>query len=145
MQLLEIAADGNGFGQDRSVVQFKDWQPLQRVALRDFFRLVPHCPHVDRDQWHFNAFFSQKNAHAPRVRCLAAVIKLHGILLRILFKPKHAANESHQFVPEIMWRIVGGGSPVVRLAPFRRSIKLATPNAFARLLRHSFLCQECAI
>jgi hypothetical protein len=80
LDLLEIAADGDGFGQDRAIVQFENRQPLQRIAAAHFGAAVLERAHVDRHNRHVDSFLGQKDAHPARVGRAAAVEQFHRIL-----------------------------------------------------------------
>ena len=80
VQFLEIAADGDGFGQDGPVVELENGKPLKRIALGDLLRAMPHRAHVDRNQRHVDALLREEDANPARVRRAASVIELHEFL-----------------------------------------------------------------
>ena len=79
MKLLEIAADGDGFRQDRSVVQFEDRQSLQGIATGYLRAAMPHRTHVHRLERHIDALLGQKNAYPARIGRLASVEQFQPI------------------------------------------------------------------
>jgi hypothetical protein len=84
VQFLEVAADGDGFGEDCAIVKFEHRQALQRIARGNIRLLVLHRPHVDGNPGHIDALFGQKHADAPRVRRPSPVKQLHFCLLRLV-------------------------------------------------------------
>jgi hypothetical protein len=80
LKFLEIAADGDGFGDHRSVVELQDRQAAQRVARGDSLLPVFQRRHVDGDQRHHDPLLGQEYAHASGIGSATAVEKLHRVL-----------------------------------------------------------------
>ena len=77
MQGLEIAADGQRFGDDRPVVEFENGQPLERIARRDLRAPMFALCHIDRHHRHLDTLFGEKHADTPRIGRPAAIIEFH--------------------------------------------------------------------
>src|SRR5271154_217324 len=74
---LEIAADGDRLGNDRTVVEHQSRHPLQGIDGGIGLRALLQFTEVDRLRWNGDAFLSQKNTPPPRVWRPATVIELH--------------------------------------------------------------------
>ncbi len=98
VQLLEIAADGDGFGDDGAVVEFEHRQALQRVARTDWLLSVLQRAHVDGHQRNLKPFFGKEDANPPWIGRPAAVEEFHSI------SPIGSAQKRDRF-PESTMRI----------------------------------------
>ncbi len=80
MQGLEIAANGNGFGENGAVVEFERRDPLQRIDRGIALGLVLHGAEIDRLDRHLDPLLLQKNPHPPGIGRPPAIVKLHPSL-----------------------------------------------------------------
>ena len=77
MELLEIAADRDRFGDDRAVVELERRHALQRVDRGIGGDLCASLPEIDLLGRHRDALFGQEHLDPPGIGRPAAVIKLH--------------------------------------------------------------------
>ena len=68
VEMLEIAADGDGFSDDLAVIEHQRRGPAQRVHGRIGGRAMLLRADINRNRRHAQALFAEENAHAARVR-----------------------------------------------------------------------------
>src|SRR5579883_705521 len=78
MKLLEIAADGDRFANDGSVVEDEDRGALERIERGEFRRALFERAEIDLFDRQGQSFFGQIDQHAPRIRRARGAIEPHG-------------------------------------------------------------------
>ena len=78
LQRLEIAADGDRFGDHGAVVEHKRRKPLHRIDCGESFGAMLLRANVDLLGRNLDALLGEEDAHPPRVGRAAAVVELHS-------------------------------------------------------------------
>ena len=81
MELLEIAADRDQFGDHVAVVEFERGDALERIDLGVERRFVFEFGQIEFDHRNFQTLFGQKDAHPARIRRIFGVVKFHATRL----------------------------------------------------------------
>ena len=81
--LFEIAADGNRFGDRRSVVEFEEGHAMEGIHRRPWFLELRAVAHIELHDGDGHALFDEKHAHALGVGGGSEIVEFQGGFLRV--------------------------------------------------------------